>query len=163
MDVIQKEEQSLTRIALLGLQKIPGLKVYGVKDPDSARFMNRGGIIAFSMKGIFSDKIARKLMECGIGVRYGCHCAHILVKHLLGLSPSLERFQQLIVTLFPSLNLPGVARVSFGIGNSEGEVDTLIRELKIIANKTPSQKNKAKLMNHKIDQFVGEAVRRVYS
>jgi selenocysteine lyase/cysteine desulfurase len=95
----------------------------------------------------------------GIGVRFGCHCAHILVKHILGLSPSLERFQRIIVTLFPKLNLPGVARVSFGIGNSEADIDTLISELNIIASK----KIRAKSIKQQIDQFAGEVARRVYS
>ena len=35
LDVIQEEEQALTGRALRGLAQIPGLKIYGIKDPDS--------------------------------------------------------------------------------------------------------------------------------
>ena len=38
LDVIQEEEQALTRRALRGLAQIPGLKIYGIEDPDSPRF-----------------------------------------------------------------------------------------------------------------------------
>jgi len=48
----------------------------------------------------------------------------------------LERFQNLILTLFPKISLPGVVRVSLGIGNTEEEVDTLIHVLGKIAGKS---------------------------
>jgi hypothetical protein len=68
-------------------------------------------------------------------VRYGCHCAHILIKHLLGVGPLLERFQGIIVRLFPGLRLPGLVRVSLGIGNTGEDIDTLIHVLGKIAGK----------------------------
>jgi len=38
-----------------------------------------------------SDKVAKELsLRRGIGIRYGCHCAHMLVKHILGVPPSLS-------------------------------------------------------------------------
>ena len=46
--------------------------------------------------------MAKELAEQGgIGVRSGCHCAHLLVKRLLDIPPLLEQFQGLILTLFP--------------------------------------------------------------
>jgi len=49
----------------------------------------------------------------------------------------LEHIQNGIVILLPWLQLPGMARVSLGIGNSEQDVDTLIQVLGEIAHKKP--------------------------
>lgn len=136
METIRENEQSLTRRALRGLLQIPGLTVYGIKDPESPRFAQKGGVIVFNLKGIMANKVAKELSSRGgIGVRYGCHCAHLLVKRLVGVGPRLEQFQRVIVTLFPRISLPGVARVSFGIENSDEDIDTLIRVLGEIARK----------------------------
>ena len=51
LDVIQEEEQALTARALRGLAQIPGLKIYGIKDPDSPRFAQKGGVIVFDLEG----------------------------------------------------------------------------------------------------------------
>ena len=139
-EVILAEEQALTGRLLLGLAKIPGLTIFGIKDPGSPAFNRKAGVIAFSMKGIMPDRVAAELsLRSGIGVRYGCHCAHLLVKHLLGVGHGLERFQRMLLTLFPNINLPGVARVSLGIGNTAEEVDLLLETLNRIAMKSPSQ------------------------
>lgn len=134
MDVIREEEQALTGQTLRGLALIPGLTIYGIRDPDSPRFEQKGGVIVFSLKGKMADRVARELSEKGgIGVRFGCHCAHILVKHILHVGPRLEQFQRLIVTLFPRINLPGVVRVTFGIENTPEDVEVLMRVLRKIA------------------------------
>ena len=74
--------------------------------------------------------MARALAERGaIGVRYGCHCAHILVKHLVGVPPSLEWIQRLLAILVPGLRFPGLARVSLGIENREEDIDTFLNVL----------------------------------
>jgi selenocysteine lyase/cysteine desulfurase len=129
MDVIQEEEKAMTRQALLGMGRIAGLRIYGIKDPDSPRFNQKVGVIVFTLKGVMPNRLAGELAKRGIGVRYGCHCAHLLVKHLLNVGHGLERFQRLLVTLFPKINLPGILRVSLGIENSEGDVETLIKAL----------------------------------
>lgn len=134
MDVIREDEQTLTGHTLRGLTLIPGLTIYGIRDPDSPRFEQKGGVIVFSLKGKMADRVARELSEKGgIGVRFGCHCAHILVKHILHVGPRLEQFQRIIVTLFPRINLPGVVRVTFGIENTPEDVEVLMRVLRKIA------------------------------
>jgi selenocysteine lyase/cysteine desulfurase len=81
LDVIQAEEQALTGQALRGLAQIPGLEVYGIKDSDSPRFAHKGGVIVFGLKDMMANRVAKELAERGgIGVRYGCHCAHMLIK-----------------------------------------------------------------------------------
>ena len=161
LDLIREEEQVLTRRALLGLGQIPGLRIFGIKDPDSPGFTQKGGVIAFEMKGIFANKVARELAErSGIGVRYGCHCAHLLVKHLLNVPPSLEKFQRLIAALFHGVVFPGVARISLGIGNSEEDIDKLIKTLDKIAREPRNHRQKD--VQKQINDFVVAAAQRVY-
>jgi selenocysteine lyase/cysteine desulfurase len=160
-DLIQDEEKALTKRALKGLNKIDGLKVYGISDPESPAFSQKGGVIVFFLKGIMSNNVAEALaIQRGIGIRSGCHCAHILVKHILGVSPGLERFQRVIFNLFNGLRPPGVARISFGIENSAEEVDIFIKVLENIAGKKLLAKGDVKQQNK---AFVKDAALRVYS
>ena len=139
MDVVQSEEQALTARLLNGMKQIPGLRIYGVNDPGSHEFARKGGVVVFSLKGIMADRVANELAaRAGIGVRFGCHCAHILIKHLLDIGPNLERFQFLVVTLFPRIQLPGLTRVSLGLENSEQDIDEFIRVLGQIAGRRPA-------------------------
>ena len=106
-----------------------------------------------------ANDLARELAERGgIGVRYGGHCAHILIKHLIGVGPGLDRFQRIIVSLFTKLKLPGLARVSFGIENSEKDVDDLIHVLNKIAEKSKPKTN----IKNQINEFVKASSARVY-
>jgi len=158
-DTIQEEEQSLTRRALSGLAKLPRVKVYGIKAADSPRFFQKGGLIVFGVKGVMPGRVARTLAERGgIGVRYGCHCAHLIVKRILGVPPWAEQIQRLILTLAPRFTLPGLVRVSFGIQNTEAEIDSLIEVLGAIARKQPTQG-----MGQRMDDFVCAASERVYA
>lgn len=141
MDVIQDEEQQLTRQLLHGLKQIPELTVYGITDENTSRFSQKGGVVVFNLKDSMANKVARQLAEeGGIGVRYGCHCAHIIVKQLLHISPFLEGFQHQIFSLFPNLTPPGVVRVSLGLENKKEDIDKLIDVLHNISRK-PSQSN----------------------
>ncbi|MEI6683714.1 MAG: aminotransferase class V-fold PLP-dependent enzyme [Bacteroidota bacterium] len=176
-EVIRAEEQALTRRLLTGMAGIPGLTVFGVKDPDSPCFARKLGVVAFSLKGSMPGSLASELaLRSGIGVRYGCHCAHLLVKHLLGVGAGLERFQRVLLTLFPNISLPGVARVSLGIGNTAGEVDLLLETLNRIAVKPRSpgdtraaskQKGTAVLergnVKRQLRDMISKASLRVYS
>jgi len=160
-DIIQEEEKVLTRRLLTGMSNIPGITIYGINNPESQRFNEKGGVIAFTQKGLMSDKVAKELsIRGGIGIRYGCHCAHILVKHILGVPPSLEKFQRLIVRLFPKLRLPGVARVSIGIENTVEHVDLFIQTLSNIANKNHHPDND---ISKKMNSFLKEREKRVYT
>ncbi len=169
LNVIQEEEQSLTGRALQGLMQIPGLTVYGIKDPASPRFAQKGGVILFGMEGILAPEVAKQLAERGgIGVRAGCHCAHLLIKHLLHISPSLQLFQGLIVSLLPQVSLPGLTRVSLGIENSEEDIDTLMHVLSKIAGRprtgmgSPFTSTQTEIQRQMQD-FAEAAAQRVYA
>jgi len=166
LDLIQEEEKVLTERALIGLTHIPDLTIYGIKDPNSPGFAQKGGVIVFSLKKIYSDRIAKELAErCGIGIRYGCHCSHLLVKHLVNISPFLERFQGLILILFPKITLPGVARVSLGIPSNENDIDTLIQVMDKIARQPSSYRTPISIeknLKQKINDFIRNVAQRVY-
>jgi selenocysteine lyase/cysteine desulfurase len=166
--VIREEEQALTAYALRGLTGIPGMKVYGISNPDSPAFEQKGGVIVFNLKEIIAHTISRELsVRRGIGIRSGCHCAHLAVKSTLGVSPGLEKFQRIIVTLFPKLSLPGVSRVSFGLTTTEAEIDELIRVLGDIGSKSGIKPDGAPLLKQEevkkqMKAFTGNAEKVVY-
>lgn len=157
MDIICQEEKALTAKALKEMIEIEGLTIYGVSDVQSPDFERKCGVIVFSMKNVWPDKIALRLARAGIGVRYGCHCAHLLIKHLLHIPPSLQKLQRIMVTLFPGMVLPGVVRVSLGIGNTEKDIDCLISELKIISQNRSGSDTVAQT-----ETLINDVVRRVY-
>lgn len=177
MDVIRKDEQVLTARALKGMAQISGTKIFGIKKTDSAEFANKIGVIVFSMKTMMPNKVAKELaLLRGIGIRSGCFCAHILVKRLLHVPPFLEKFQRLIVTIFTGLKLPGLARVSLGMENTEDDVDILIQMLGKISGKKeiPGDNQDSASLNStsaltktevkkQIDDFVKGIAMRVYS
>lgn len=136
LERIQAEEQALTARALVGLTAIPGLKVYGIQDPESPSFAGKGGVIVFELKGWLPHRAARTLTErYGIGLRYGCHCAHLLIKRLLHVPRWAESLQGWMVRLIPQLNLPGLVRISLGIENTAADIDALIQALGKLARK----------------------------
>lgn len=168
MDLIMKEEQALTARALHGMAHTDGIKVHGIKDADSPAFARRLGVIAFELKGTLSGRVANALAKRGaVGVRYGCHCAHILIKHLVGVPPSLEWIQRLMAILAPRLRFPGLVRVSLGIGNTEEDVDTFLQVLDKIARqrRTPEKSPSVPktVIKQQIDDFVKASALRVYS
>lgn len=165
-DVIMEEEQALTRRALIGLATIPGVTLFGIKDPDSPEFKYKGGVIPFGIKGSLLGKLASELaVRGGIGVRYGCHCSHLLVKHMLNIPHFAERIQAVMLTLIPGFNLPGVMRISFGLENNMEEVETFLKVMGDIQTKTPiinPTKSKQETQQQ-IKEYTIAAINRVYS
>ena len=160
-DAIQAEEQALTARALRGMATVPGVKVRGVKDAASPRFGRKGGVIAFDVGNLFPSRVARALAERhGIGVRWGCHCAHLAIKNLLHIPRPVEELQRAIVTLSPKVNLPGVVRVSLGIDNTEEDVDALVAALAEIAANKPGGSTE---LNGQMERFTADVARSVYA
>lgn len=158
LEVIQEEEQALTAQVLRGMAQIPGVEVYGIEHPDSPAFAEKGGVISFSVKDTMAGPVAEALAARGIGIRSGCHCAHLLVKHVLHIHPALEQFQGVILTLFPKLSLPGVDRVSLGLENTAEDVDALLAALAEIAQQPKAQPK----FHAQLDAFAQGAAQRVY-
>ena len=176
MDLIQQEEQALTRRLLNELAQIPEVKVYGIRDPESPGFARKGGVVVFSLGNTMPNIVGKRLaMQGGIGVRYGCHCAHLLIKRILNVPPALARFQHMILLLSHKISLPGLVRVSLGIENSEADVDKFMDALTIIARSSrdktemqiPSARNGATVLSktdykRQMKDFLCTAARRVY-
>jgi selenocysteine lyase/cysteine desulfurase len=180
MDVIKDAENTLTRHALQSLSKIPGVKIFGVQDPNSDRFRNKGGIIVFSMKNVPHNLVSKELAEIGgIGVRTGCFCAHLITKQVMRIHPLRSFAATVLLKLLPwelTEALPGLVRVSFGLGNDEFDVDHLIKTLQKIAATPRSFINKAiastfngtlflshtSVQKH-IDEFLKIRIQKVYS
>ncbi|OLS22270.1 MAG: putative cysteine desulfurase [Candidatus Heimdallarchaeota archaeon LC_3] len=146
MDKVENYERKLTKKVLKAQNNIPELIIYGVKDPNSLNFVNRGGIISFTLKNVPHNLVAKELAELGgIGVRNGCFCAHILVRHLLKIHPvrSISAGAGLyVIPGFTKTLLPGLVRASFGIENDINEVEHFLKTLKMISIKRQTPINK---------------------
>ena len=162
MDVIREEQKDLVSRAVKGLEEIPGISVYGINKIDSPSFSQKGGVIVFNLKNKFANVVARELAENGgIGVRYGCHCAHLIIKHLVGVGPGLSRFQHVIAFLFRSLKFPGLTRISIGIGNTREEIDLFLKTLAEIAASSGTKKEGS--LKLRMKEFTGNISRKVYA
>ncbi len=168
MEVIRDSERALTTRMLRGLSQISGVRVFGIADPDSPLYARKVGVIAFDVKGRMPRSIARELAaHGGIGVRYGCHCAHILVKHMLGIPPMVQRLQWVIQHIAPRFRFMGVVRASLGIENNERDVDVFLQTLEAILRMRGRGDGpgavRFEVAQERIDAFVEAAVLRVYS
>jgi len=144
-EVIGRHEQTLTSRALNAMKDIPGLTIHGIKETESTEFSKKIGVIIFDIKNMMAGSIAHKLARNrGIGVRYGCHCAHLIVKQLANFTRFQERLQKAVVLMVPSIKLQGFVRISFGLENTEADVDAFILELTKIAMQKHSKAGGAK-------------------
>jgi selenocysteine lyase/cysteine desulfurase len=133
-DHIEAHEEKLTSKAMNEMAGIPGLKLHGSIAEWSSFPDHKIGVVSFELKEKMSSGVAGKLARRGgIGVRFGCLCAHLIIKQLVGFTTFQEKAQRFVLRMVPMLNLQGITRVSFGLQNTEKEVETMIRELKRIA------------------------------
>jgi selenocysteine lyase/cysteine desulfurase len=175
-DLIEEQERKVTAKVMNGLSSLPDVTIYGITDTGSFRFRQKTGVIAFDVKNRMAGSIARKLAyEGGIGIRFGCHCAHLIVKHVLNFSPAQEAIQKLVLRLLPFITLQGMSRVSFGLHNTEQDTDRLIDMLRQIILKTeynkepedrkttrPEAKYTAKEVKQQISEFIDNREMLVY-
>jgi selenocysteine lyase/cysteine desulfurase len=128
METVAEHEAQLTEYALKALAKLPGISVYGDKNPDTVR--ERLGVIPFNLEGKSHFLVASILgHEFGIGVRSGCFCAHPYVLHLLNLSHEEAKVAQQKILAGAKGDMPGLLRGSFGLYNSTDEIDQLMESL----------------------------------
>ncbi len=129
---LEEIEKRLTRKFLAGLGKI-GAEIYGfAEEKDLDR---RVGVVALNLPGVPHGLVAAILAgEGGIGVRNGCFCAHPFVLQLLHVSPEeIEKHRDRMRNGDKS-EVPGAVRISFGLYNTEEEVDRALDWLKTIAD-----------------------------
>lgn len=73
-DNIQEQEMHLKRLAVKGLKQNGNCDIYN-EDSES-------GIVAFNIKGVFSQDAATYLSDKGVFIRTGTHCAKLLPEYL---------------------------------------------------------------------------------
>lgn len=84
MDTVHTHEQDLVSYLLPQLHAIPGVTVYGPKDPEK-----HAGVLAFNIEGLHPHDVATALDYEGVAVRAGHHCAQPLINHL-GISATVR-------------------------------------------------------------------------
>lgn len=132
MDSVTRHEAALTAHALEQLRSVPGITIYGERDP--ARCDERVGVITFNVGAVPHALVAAILgYEAGIGVRSGCFCAQSYVAHLLGLDPVEQARRQREHLAGDRSRRPGMVRLSLGLYSTVDEVDALVAMVQRIA------------------------------
>ncbi len=96
MGRVEAHERELCRLTLEALETIPGVTLYGPRNPEL-----KGAVVAFNVEGIHPHDGAALLDERGIAVRAGHHCVQPLMKRL---------------------GIVGTLRASFSVYNTSAEV-----------------------------------------
>jgi cysteine desulfurase/selenocysteine lyase len=102
LDVIAAYEQSLLSIATAQLEQLPGIRLIGTA-------AHKAGILSFVVDGIHPHDLGTILDMEGVAIRAGHHCA----------MPLMTRF-----------GIPGTARASFALYNTQEDIDALIAGLR---------------------------------
>lgn len=77
LERVHAHEQVLITRLLDGIQRIPGIRVYGPTDPTQ-----RAGLVSFSAEAIHPHDLSTLLDEQGIAIRAGHHCTQPLHRYL---------------------------------------------------------------------------------
>lgn len=122
-DKIQEHEKVLNQRLVDGLKQIDNVIIYG----DSEDLSDRVGVITFNFTDVNSYHLATKLAdEFGVATRRGAFCANPYAWRLLGLTDEdVQGFKEC-----GDSGTPGMIRVSFGIYNTEEEVDQFLEYVK---------------------------------
>jgi len=101
---IADHDAELAGHAAAGLRAMDGVQVFGAQQP-------QGGIVSFAVAGLHPYDVGNHLNTYGIAVRTGVHCA---------------------VPFIDSLGLLGTVRASFGLYNTQQEVDLLLEAVSTV-------------------------------
>jgi len=101
MEHVRSHERTLVGYAMEKLQEIPGITLYGPRDPEL-----HGGAVSFTLPNIHPHDLATLVDREGIAVRAGHHCTQ----------PLMDR-----------LGVAATTRASFYLYNQADEVDQLVR------------------------------------
>lgn len=102
-DALWAHEQELVRYGLERLDAVPGLRLFGVREPES-----RTAVFSFTLDGIHAHDVATIVDSVGVAVRAGHHCAQPLMRRL---------------------GVPATTRASGYLYNTLDEIDRLIEGL----------------------------------
>jgi cysteine desulfurase/selenocysteine lyase len=110
MTAVSDWNRTLTARALERLEAVPGLTVYGPREP-----ADRTSLVAFNVARRSPMALADGLNQAGVESRAGCHCA-TLAHYALGLTP------------------PASCRLSFYLYNTLDEVDHAVDALEAVVS-----------------------------
>ena len=126
-DYIEEHEKRLLKRTIDGLSKIDNVILYG----DTTNISDKIGIIVFNIDGINNYEVALALAKLrGIAVRQGGFCAHPYIARLMNVRDDTLNKQMKCA----DFKMPGMIRLSFGIYNTEEEVDVFLGMVKFIAS-----------------------------
>ena len=100
MEQVRAHELDLVGYALERLSEVPGLTVYGPRDPGG-----RGALVSFAIDGVHPHDVAEIIAREGVCIRAGHHCAQPLMRRL---------------------QVGATSRASFAVHNTREDVDRLI-------------------------------------
>lgn len=103
---IAEHENTLTDQLYKKLQDIPQVQIYGPRK-------NRSAIVSFNVKGAHPSDVGSLLDGYGIAVRTGHHCTQPLMR---------------------KLQVPGTVRASFGVYNTQEEIEFFVESLLKVIN-----------------------------
>lgn len=118
-DKIEAHEKALNKRLIEGLKKLDNVIIYG----DSENLDDRVGVVTFNFSDINSFILAKNLSEKGgVATRRGAFCAHPYVWRLMNLTDDeINSFANCT-----DVKTAGMVRISFGIYNTEEEVDSFL-------------------------------------
>jgi cysteine desulfurase/selenocysteine lyase len=99
MDRVSAHERDLTRRCLDALSGVPGVTVYGPRNPEM-----KGAVVAFNVTDLHPHDGAALLDQSGVAVRAGHHCAQPLMR---------------------ALGIVGTLRASFSVYNTSTDIERL--------------------------------------
>jgi cysteine desulfurase/selenocysteine lyase len=102
---VRRHDEALVRHAVEALSRVPRARVVGNPEDDPS------GIVSFVVEGIHPYDVGGHLDRHGVAVRSGVHCAS---------------------TFLDSLGLLGTVRMSFGVYNTEEEIDRVAHALRSV-------------------------------
>ena len=107
MENIRNHELELTKYALEQMENVPGITLYGTKEPKK-----RGGVVSFNFNDVHPHDVGTIIDKDGVAIRSGHHCAQVLME---------------------KLNVAATNRASFYIYTTKEEIDALIAALQNVA------------------------------
>ena len=118
-EAIEQHEQLLMSKLIRGLADLGSVRIYG----DTNNIADKVGVVTFNPPEVNTAVLAKRLAESyGFATRRGAFCAHPYVWRLMGIgADQLKGFAECT-----DVNTPGMVRVSFGIYNTEEEVDKFL-------------------------------------
>ena len=118
-DAISEHEHALNKRLIDGLSKMDKIILYG----DTENIDDRVGVVTFNFEDLNSYILAARLSDTGgVATRRGAFCAHPYVWRLMGISDEEAADYENCM----EMSTPGMIRVSFGIYNTEEEVDQFL-------------------------------------